>query len=187
MICFQLVKVSGAGLTIWKPGRLSPRLWLAEECRVTSGRAPDRVLIVCTAWEFRPIPVRRNFRAWDCKVTPANSSCQARNTTGCIPSNDGLDARFEPSFPHCGKYRADRELFNSPYLTAVAGVAVGSIHPSGALIIRFESFPRLTPWGAEFLRRFAADSGSGRMRPGPRCYINPKPELGRMRQDWGSF
>ena len=49
--------------------------------------------------------MRRNFRAWDCKVTPADSSCQEINTTGCIPSNDGLDAGFEPRFPHCGKHK----------------------------------------------------------------------------------
>ena len=38
------------------------------------------------------------FGAWDCKVTPAGCACQERNPTGCIPSNDGLDAGFEAGF-----------------------------------------------------------------------------------------
>jgi hypothetical protein len=50
--------------------------------------------------------VRRNFRPWICKVTPADCACQEGNTTGCIPSNDGLGAGFGPDFPHCGKQRA---------------------------------------------------------------------------------
>lgn len=50
--------------------------------------------------------MRRNFRPWICKVTPADCACQEGNTTGCIPSNDGLGAGFGPDFPHCGKQRA---------------------------------------------------------------------------------
>src|SRR5579862_3479951 len=37
---------------------------------------------------------------WDCKVTPAGCACQEGNTTGCIPSNDGLDAVLGTGFPH---------------------------------------------------------------------------------------
>jgi len=39
------------------------------------------------------------IRAWDCKLTPADCACQERNTTGCIPSNDGLDAGLGTGFP----------------------------------------------------------------------------------------
>jgi len=42
--------------------------------------------------QFRPIPVRRNFQPWDCKVTPVPCACQEGNTICCISSNDGLDA-----------------------------------------------------------------------------------------------
>ena len=52
--------------------------------------------------------MRRNFSAWDCKVTPASCACQEGNTTGCIPSNDGLDAPLVPGFPHHGKLRTGR-------------------------------------------------------------------------------
>jgi hypothetical protein len=76
--------------------------------------------------------VRRNFVAWDCKVTPADCACQEGNTTGCIPNNDGLGAGLEPVFPHCGKLRTveigwawSRIPFLGPYLTAGAGVAAG--------------------------------------------------------------
>ena len=47
-----------------------------------------------------PFPWRRNLCAWDCKVTPVYCTCQEGNTIGCIPSNDGLDARFGVVFPH---------------------------------------------------------------------------------------
>jgi hypothetical protein len=36
----------------------------------------------------------------DCKVTPAGWACQEGNTTGCISSNDGLDAGLGVGFPH---------------------------------------------------------------------------------------
>jgi hypothetical protein len=63
-------------------------------------------VLLRTAWKFRPIPVRRKFRPWICKVTPADCACQGRNTTGCIPSNDGLGAGLRPDFPHYGKGKA---------------------------------------------------------------------------------
>ena len=47
-----------------------------------------------------PFPWRRNACAWDCKVTPLYCTCQEGNTIGCIPSNDGLDARLGVVFPH---------------------------------------------------------------------------------------
>jgi hypothetical protein len=53
------------------------------------------------AVQFRPIPVRRNFCAWECKLTPADCTCQEGNTIGCIPSNDGLGAGMGTAFPHC--------------------------------------------------------------------------------------
>lgn len=56
--------------------------------------------------EFRPIPVGWNSCAWDCKVTPVHCACQEGNTIGCIPSNDGLDARLGPCFPHRSNRRA---------------------------------------------------------------------------------
>jgi hypothetical protein len=104
-------QVSGAGLTDLKARAPEP-FTACGGCRVTSGWAPDRLLprLHC----FRPIPVRRRafFVAWDCKVTPADCACQERNTTGCIPNNDGLGAGLEPGFPHCGKNRDSGELLS---------------------------------------------------------------------------
>jgi hypothetical protein len=51
-------------------------------------------------YQLRPIPVRRNFRAWDCKITPAYGACQEGNTICCTHSNDGLGAGMEAFFPH---------------------------------------------------------------------------------------
>jgi hypothetical protein len=79
------------------PGALA--LSVCERRQVTSGWAPSRRNCP-SQLEFRLIPVRRNFRAWDCKVTPARCACQEGNTIGCIPSNDGLDARLRTRFPH---------------------------------------------------------------------------------------
>ena len=215
--------------------------------------------------------MRRNFRAWDCKVTPADSSCQERNTTGCIPSNDGLGAGFELRFPHCGK-RTTGVIYRMRHF----GVAShgrgwdcrGFLTPLPGLVNSFENSPGLRPfdklragWGCILAPPFDSAQGrpsrldrcssrslfvpvsdsvvppgrvsklfpqrwkrwaifrgpSGtdhripapcrpsrhsldigvlpkiefwfpeRMRPGLRVYINPRPELGRMRQDWGSF
>ena len=100
------------GLRIWKPRRLSllaclrsvpSHLWLG------TGPLFAPLLQHCFSYCFgksRPIPVSRNFGAWDCKVTPVGCACQERNTTGCIPSNDGLDAGLSTDFPHCGKSRS---------------------------------------------------------------------------------
>ena len=91
-------KVSGAGLTDLEAQAPEPFL-LAEgaESPLAGHRTASSISTDC---EFRLIPVRRNFRAWICKVTPADCACQAGNTTGCIPSNDGLDAGLGPGFPH---------------------------------------------------------------------------------------
>ena len=100
-------KVLGAGLTDLEARAPEPFSAYGGR-RVTSGRAPDRIVfpvLLSPAWKFRPIPVRRNFCAWDCKVTPADCACQEGNTTGCIPSNDGLGAGLGSGFPHCGKRR----------------------------------------------------------------------------------
>src|SRR5579864_268087 len=100
--------VSAPGLRIRKPGRLDACTFLACGGRqVTSGWAPYRLgcITAFTTLLFRPIPVRRNLCAWDCKVTPASCACQEGNTIGCIPSNDGLDAGSVPRFPHCAKRR----------------------------------------------------------------------------------
>jgi hypothetical protein len=78
------------------------------ESPLAGSRAAWFLQVLRTAWKFRPIPVRRKFRPWICKVTPADCACQERNTTGCIPSNDGLGAGLRPEFPHCGKQRAVR-------------------------------------------------------------------------------
>lgn len=67
-------------------------------CQVTSGWASGRICV--HSLEFRPVPAGRNSLLWDCKVTPARSACQGRNTIGCIPSNDGLGAGFGSCFPH---------------------------------------------------------------------------------------
>ena len=77
-------------------GRLCPLF--PAGCRVTSGWASGRICV--HSQEFRPVPAGRNSLLWDCKVTPADCACQGRNTIGCIPSNDGLGARFELRFPH---------------------------------------------------------------------------------------
>jgi hypothetical protein len=107
--------------------------------------------------------VRRNFRAWDCKVTPADSSCQEINTTGCIPSNDGLDAGFEPRFPHCGKHKRGVICRIGHFGIVSHGRGWdcrGFLTPLPGLFNSFENSPRLTPfrqaqgglWAA-FLRR----------------------------------
>ena len=119
------------GLRIWKPGRLSlfkPRrapshLWLGTGPRVLRFTALN-------CWEFRPIPVRRNFGAWDCKVTPAGCACQGGNTTGCIPSNDGLGAGLRPGFPHCGKTGPIADCGEGTFWTSRAGKSRGSFAAS---------------------------------------------------------
>ena len=100
-----VLRFRAPGLRIWKPGRLSLFLLRRVPSHLWLGTGPHPYLSV-PLWEFRPIPVRRNFRAWDCKVTPADCACQEGNTTGCIPSNDGLGAGFVPGFPHRKKPRA---------------------------------------------------------------------------------
>jgi hypothetical protein len=104
-------KVSGAGFTDLETQAPEPSCLLAECAEsplaghwTASFSAP--LLQYCFSYCFgksRPIPVSRNFGAWDCKVTPVGCACQERNTTGCIPSNDGLDAGKSTDFPHCGK------------------------------------------------------------------------------------
>ncbi len=100
------IKVAGAGLTdrearapyvLLRTGAKSPLAW----------RRSTAVLLTAF-FQSRPIPVRRNFSAWDCKVTPARCACQEGNTIGCIPSNDGLDAGLAPGFPHRGRPGSDR-------------------------------------------------------------------------------
>jgi hypothetical protein len=59
--------------------------------------------------------VKRNSGAWDCQVTPVHCGCQERNTIGCIPSNDGLDARWGTGFPHRRRrYTQSRFLMQCP-------------------------------------------------------------------------
>jgi hypothetical protein len=91
------IKTAGAGLTDPKAER---PISSAAEDQVTSGLAPNRCIQLTATYESRPIPVRRNLVPWDCKVTPADCTCQEGNTIGCIPNNDGLDARSGPRFPH---------------------------------------------------------------------------------------
>src|SRR5579864_9789992 len=120
--------VSAPGLRIRKPGRLDACTFLACGGRqVTSGWAPYRLgcITAFTTLLFRPIPVRRNLCAWDCKVTPASCACQEGNTIGCIPSNDGLDAGSVPRFPHPRKTDGACDLFgvgkNSLFGTVYSG------------------------------------------------------------------
>ena len=94
------VKVSGAGLTDREAQAPEP-FWQAENAE--SPLAGRRTASFVFAWQLRLIPVRRKFVAWDCKVTPAAGTCQEGNTTGCIPSNGGLDAGLRRGFPHPGQ------------------------------------------------------------------------------------
>jgi hypothetical protein len=50
------------------------------------------VLTAAFPAEIRIVPAKRISKLWDCKVTPAGSVCQGRNTTGCISNNDAADA-----------------------------------------------------------------------------------------------
>ncbi len=129
-ICRRLLrfKVSGAGLTDLETQAPEPCVVVAEDTESPLAGHRTASLLSVPLWEFRPIPVSRNFGAWDCKVTPAGSSCQEGNTIGCIPSNDGLGAGFGPGFPHCGKQRTVVICgmgILGLYVTAGAGVAVG--------------------------------------------------------------
>src|SRR5579864_6412337 len=76
----------GAGLTDQEARTPVPFLACGGR-QVTSGWAPYRLgcTTAFTTLLFRPIPVRRNLCAWDCKVTPASCACQEGNTIGCIP------------------------------------------------------------------------------------------------------
>ena len=93
-------KLRAPDLRIEKPGRPAYCCGLGQ---VTSGLTRTAALLLTALFQFRPIPVGRNFSAWDCKVTPARCACQEGNTIGCIPSNDGLDAALVPGFPHARK------------------------------------------------------------------------------------
>jgi hypothetical protein len=98
--------------------------------------------------------VRRNFRAWDCKVTPADSSCQEINTTGCIPSNDGLDAGFEPRFPHCGKHKTGVICRIGHFGIVSHGRGWdcrGFLTPLPGFVNSFENSPRLMPFSSAFV------------------------------------
>jgi hypothetical protein len=63
-------KVPGAGLTDLEARTPEPFSYL--RCQVTSGRAPDRIFpaLRFPAWEFRPIPVRRNLVLGIAKLLP---------------------------------------------------------------------------------------------------------------------
>jgi hypothetical protein len=101
-----VLRFRAPGLRIMEARAPEPCVVIAEgaESPLAGHRTASFYLSV-PLWEFRPIPVSRNFGAWDCKVTPADCACQEGNTTGCIPSNDGLGAGFGPGFPHYGKQR----------------------------------------------------------------------------------
>jgi hypothetical protein len=98
---FPRVKVSGAGLTDRKTLAPEPFLQHGGKSPLAWHRTAGSSLL-----PSRPIPVGRNFMPWDCKLTPADCACQEGNTTGCIPSNDGLDAGLRSRFPHGRKQRA---------------------------------------------------------------------------------
>jgi hypothetical protein len=99
-----------AGLADISPsGSPKPGISLVSAARrqVTSACPARSVMLICSLVslllfsrfrEFRPIPVRRNFLLWDCKVTPADCVCQERNAICCIPNNDGLDAGLRLKF-----------------------------------------------------------------------------------------
>src|SRR4051794_21734353 len=99
----------GAGTLFFSRG-VSSHLWLE-----TAAGFPS-------LFEFRAIPVERNFCAWDCKVTPAGCACQEGNTTGCIPSNDGLDAGSGSGFPHKCTFQRFQSLKVSKFARSPACV-----------------------------------------------------------------
>ena len=114
----------GAGLTDRKPGRLS--LSSPAKC----DRSPLAGHPTAEPLLLRGIPAHSRgpeFSAWDCKVTPADWACQERNTTCCIPSNDGPDASVEPSFPHCGKLGSGWVRPDSHLGTLIHGAGWGAV------------------------------------------------------------
>ena len=161
------LKVSGAGLTDLEARAPEPFAACGGR-QVTSGWAPDRIHCLNSV----PFPWDGNFVPWDCKVTPADCACQEGNTTGCIPSNDGLDAGLRPSFPHCGKPMAvaiwwawARIPFLGLYLTAGAGVAV--------VWVKLRSFVSVVPPGRVPTLLVRPSPGSA----GPLSSVPPGPEL----------
>jgi len=90
-----LSKAVASGLRIKKPDAV-PVFRAGVPSHLWLGTGPPGPSLLNSS----PIPVRRKLRAWDCKLTPADCACQERNTTGCIPSNDGLDAGLGTRFPH---------------------------------------------------------------------------------------
>jgi hypothetical protein len=105
----MIMKGLGAGLRIRSLAltprfslRLPSHLWLRQAAGLPS------------LFEF-PLHSRGvKFIAWDCKVTPAGCACQERNTIGCIPSNDGLDAGLRTGFPQrtisCSVFRSQFDI-----------------------------------------------------------------------------
>ena len=89
-----LSKAVASGLRIKKPDAV-PVFRAGVPSHLWLGTGPPGPSLLNSS----PIPVRRKLRAWDCKLTPADCACQERNTTGCIPSNDGLDAGLGTGFP----------------------------------------------------------------------------------------
>ena len=129
---------------------------------------------------------------WDCKLTPADCTCQEGNTTGCIPSNDGLGAWLRTDFPHCGKSVAvaiswERQEIPllGPHPTAAAGVAVESL--------TLRSGVSVVPPGPDYYLSFdEPSSGSAgffmSVPPGPGSHIRPRRGPGgRTPQGWGSL
>jgi hypothetical protein len=127
--CFQLKKVSGAGLTDLEAQAPEPFLMRRVPSHLWLDTGPRLLWIPSHSREAE-------FVAWDCKVTPAGCACQGRNTTGCIPSNDALDAGFEPGFPHCGKPEmaaVEKSLHESRFFLGFPrGWLAASCHKTGS-------------------------------------------------------
>ena len=98
-----------------------------------------------------PFPWRRNSCAWDCKVTPVYCTCQEGNTIGCIPSNDGLDARLGLIFPHALKIHGVATFWVCRISAIETCARTSAASHYGQM--------RRSTGGAEWLRRLPATAG----------------------------
>src|SRR5579863_8203533 len=108
---------------------------------------------------------------WDCKVTPADCTCQEGNTTGCIPSNDGLGAGLGPGFPHGGKQRAVVDGWGGAWVSCFGNEIGGSTGES----------PYISQKNARYGAPVCGERSTLHIRP------RRLAEVRRSRQGWGSL
>ena len=127
-------KVPGAGLTDLEARAPEPFLTCGgAESPLAGHRAASFPALLFTAFEFRPIPVRRNLLLGIAKLLPQIVPVKRETLQVVSLAMTGLMRGLGPGFPHCGKRRAvaiwrawARIPILGPYLTAGAGVAAAS-------------------------------------------------------------